>query len=205
MKLFKEASQAKQATGKIDGMSARRRTRGRAHPPPATVARQELLIGDSDATFRHFVHGLLAFSERVFAVREGFGQLIGLSGVQYTVLVSIAHLQQREAVSVSAVAAHLHFSGAFITTVTNQLERLGLIRKGRSSVDRRRIDLATTPRADQLLEGLAPAQRQVNDQLFEPLSREQFIELAGRMDALVSAGDKAVALLHYLRSAHAAR
>jgi MarR family transcriptional regulator, organic hydroperoxide resistance regulator len=186
-------------------MPPRRKSRTRAPSPPATVAREDLLVDASDATFRHFIHGLLAFSERVFAVREGFGQLIGLSGVQYTVLVSIAHLQQRETVSVSAVAAHLHFSGAFVTTVTNQLERLGLIRKARSEVDRRRIDLATTARADELLERLAPAQRQVNDQLFEPLSRAQFVDLAGRMDALVAAGDQAVALLDYLRSTRAAR
>lgn len=181
-------------------MTTRRKTRARSHHVPATIARRELLVGESDATFRHFIHGLLAFSERVMAVREGFGQLIGLSGIQYTVLVSIAHLQEREEVSVGSIATHLHFSGAFITTVTNQLERLGLIRKSRSQADRRRADLATTEKADQLLQRLAPAQQKVNDQLFEPLSREQFVELAGRMDSLVSAGDKAVALLGYLRS-----
>src|SRR5918999_286650 len=110
-------------------MPARRKSRSRAaRVAPATIARRELLVGDSDATFRHFIHGLLAFSERVIAVREGFGELIGLTGIQYTVLVSIAHLQQRGQVSVGTIATHLHFSGAFITTVTNQLERLGLIR-----------------------------------------------------------------------------
>lgn len=137
-------------------------------------------------------------------VREGFGELIGLTGIQYTVLVSIAHLQQRGQVSVGTIATHLHFSGAFITTVTNQLERLGLIRKARSQEDRRRADLATTEKADRLLQQLAPAQQQVNDQLFEPLSRAQFVELARQMDALVTAGDKAVALLGYLRSSRRA-
>ena len=181
-------------------MSVRRKSKTRPHAP-ATVARAELLIDDTDETFRHFIHGWLAFSERVIAVRDGFGELIGLSGIQYSVLVSIAHLQEREKVSVSGVAAHLHFSGAFITTVTNQLERLGLVRKTRSEEDRRRIDLVTTPKADQLLERLAPMQQQVNDELFAPLSRAQFVELAERMDALVAAGDKAVGLLGYLRAA----
>lgn len=184
----------------IDCMSTRRKSPARARNAPATVSRQELLVGESDATFRQFIHGWLAFSERVMAVREGFGELVGLSGIQYTVLVSIAHLQEREEVSVSSIATHLHFSGAFITTVTNQLERLGLILKTRSERDRRRADLATTPKADQLLLRLAPAQQQVNDQLFEPFNRAQFVELARQMDAMVSAGDKAVALLRYLRS-----
>jgi len=185
-------------------MPARRKSSSRPGHVPATVARRELLVGASDATFRHFIHGLLAFSERVMAVREGFGRLLGLSGIQYTVLISIAHLQEREEVSVGSIAAHLHFSGAFITTVTNQLERLGLIRKTRSAQDRRRANLSTTARADELLQSLAPHQRQVNDQLFEPLNRAQFVELAAQMDALVSAGDKAVALLQYLQSARSA-
>jgi DNA-binding MarR family transcriptional regulator len=186
-------------------MATRRKSSSRAGSVPATVARRELLVGDSDAMFRHFIHGLLAFSERVMAVREGFGGLLGLSGIQYTVLISIAHLQEREEVSVGSIAAHLHFSGAFITTVTNQLERMGLIRKVRSEQDRRRANLSTTARADELLQRLAPHQQQVNDQLFAPLSRPQFVELAAQMDALVSAGDKAVALLEYLQSVRAAR
>lgn len=181
-------------------MATPRKSRSRVRSAPPTVARRELLVADSDATFRHFIHGLLAFSERVVAVREGFGQLIGLSGIEYTVLVSIAHLQDREQVSVSSVASHLYVSGAFITKVTNRLERLGLIRKSRSEQDRRRVDLVTTTQGDELLERLAPAQQQVNDQLFEPLGRSQFIELARQMDALVGAGEKAVALLDYLRS-----
>lgn len=180
---------------------ATRHKRSSRSPAHATIARRELLVGESDATFRHFVHGLLAFSERVMAVREGFGKRIGLTGIQYTVLVSIAHLQDRGDVSVGSIAKHLHFSGAFITTVTKQLERLGLIHKKRSPQDRRRADLATTEKADLLLQRLAPAQQQVNDQLFEPLTRAQFVELARQMDALVNAGDKAVALLGYLKSA----
>ena len=167
---------------------------------PRTVTRKDLLVGDSDETFRQLVHGLLAFSERLMAVRQGFGQALGLSGVEYTVLVSIAHLQAHAQVNVNTVAEHLHLSGAFVTTITNQLERKGLIRKARDTVDRRRAVLATTPRGQQQLARLAPLQQQVNDALFEPLGREQFRELAGRVDALVEAADRALALLEYLRS-----
>lgn len=184
-------------------MPARKSEKGRPHPAPHTVTRGELLVDDSDATFRHFVHGLLAFSERVMAVRQGFGQMIGLSGVQYTVLVSIAHLQDQGEVSVSAVAAHLHLSGAFVTTVTNELERRGFIRKARAETDRRRVALATTRNGRDLLEQLAPIQRKVNDELFAPLGRGQFTDLAAQMDGLVLAADRALVLLDYLRSASA--
>jgi MarR family transcriptional regulator, organic hydroperoxide resistance regulator len=95
----------------------------RAGDPPRTVTRKALLIAESDAAFRHLVHGLLAFSERLMAVRQGFGQVLGLTGIEYTTLVSIAHLLERSPVSVTSVASHLHLSGAFVTIVTNQLVR----------------------------------------------------------------------------------
>jgi DNA-binding MarR family transcriptional regulator len=164
------------------------------------VTRRALLVSDSDDEFRHFVHGLLAFSERLMAVRQGFGQAIGLSGVEYTVLVSIAHLVERGRVSVNSVAAHLHLSGAFVTIVTNHLVQKGLIRKSRDTVDRRRAVLTTTPKGRGLLAELAPLQRQVNDALFEPLTKEHFRELAALVDPLVDAADRGLALLEYLRA-----
>ena len=167
---------------------------------PRTVTRRELLVAESDDEFRHLVHGLLAFSERLMAVRQGFGQAIGLSGVEYTVLVSLAHLLERGRVSVNAIAAHLHLSGAFVTIVTNQLAQKGLIKKARDTADRRRAVLTTTARGQRLLAELAPLQQQVNDALFEPLTKERFRELAALVDPLVDAADRALALLEYLRA-----
>jgi DNA-binding MarR family transcriptional regulator len=171
-----------------------------AHDAPPTVTRRELLVAESDQEFRHLVHGLLAFSERLMAVRQGFGQAIGLSGIEYTVLVSIAHLAEREQVSVNTIASHLHLSGAFVTIVTNQLAQKGLIRKGRDTVDRRRAVLATTAKGQQLLATLASLQQPVNDALFAPLTKERFRELAALVDPLVDAADRALALLEYLRA-----
>ena len=167
---------------------------------PRTVTRRELLVAESDEAFRHLVHGLLAFSERLMAVRQGFGQVVGLSGVEYTVLVSIAHLVERGQVSVNAIASHLHLSGAFVTIVTNQLVQKGLIRKGRDAADRRRAVLTVTSRGQQLLGKLAPLQQQVNDALFDPLTKDQFRALASLVDPLVDAADRALALLGYLHA-----
>jgi len=171
-----------------------------ARDAPRTVTRRELLVAESDEAFRHLVHGLLAFSERLMAVRQGFGQFVGLSGIEYTVLVSIAHLVERGQVGVNAIALHLHLSGAFVTIVTNQLVQKGLIRKGRDAADRRRAVLTMTPRGQQLLGKLAPLQQQVNDALFEPLTKDQFRALASLVDPLVDAADRALALLGYLHA-----
>jgi DNA-binding MarR family transcriptional regulator len=167
---------------------------------PLTVSRTELLVGGSDEVFRDFIHDFLAFSERVMAVREGFGSLIGLTGIEYTVLVSIAHLQARGPVSINMVARHLHFSGAFITTVTNGLVRAGMVAKRRDDQDRRRLAVSTTARADRALAQLAPVQREVNDLLFRDLGRAQFRALQKSMESFVEAGDQALRLLDYYRA-----
>jgi DNA-binding MarR family transcriptional regulator len=179
---------------------AKKRPRTRARRAPLTVSRPELLVDGSDDAFRDFIHDFLAFSERVMAVREGFGALVGLTGIQYTVLVSIAHLKARGPVSINMIARHLHFSGAFITTVTNGLEKAGLVVKNRDDRDRRRLSLSTTTEADRLLEELAPVQREVNDLLFRDLSRTQFRELQKNMEAFVASGDQAIRLLEYFRA-----
>ncbi len=98
------------------------KTRSRKVTIEATVTRPELLVEGSDRAFRQFVHDTLAFSARLQQVRGQLGQVIGLSGTQYTVLIAIAHLRgMDERVGVNLVADHLHFSGAFTTIEINKL------------------------------------------------------------------------------------
>ena len=92
------------------------KSRSRPVAPQPTVSRPELMVDNSDQAFRQFIHDTLAFSARLQQVRSLLGQVIGLSGTQYTVLIAIAHLGSGdERVGVNLVADHLHFSGAFIT------------------------------------------------------------------------------------------
>src|ERR1043166_1533407 len=94
-------------------------------PAPLTVSRPELLDRGSDAEFRKFVHGLLAFASRLETVRAGFARLVGLTPIQYTILISVAHLEAAGDVSVNMLADHLQLSGAFITIETGKLLRQG--------------------------------------------------------------------------------
>lgn len=108
-------------------------TRIRSAPQPLTVSRAELLVNGSDSEFRALVHAMLAFSARLQGVRERFAALVGLTGIQYTILISIRHLHNETEVTVGSVADHLHLSGAFITIETGKLVRSGLISKVRTS------------------------------------------------------------------------
>jgi len=131
-------------------------------------------------------------------VRDGFATLVGLTGIQYTILISISHLHADGDVTVSAVAGHLHLSGAFVTNETGKLLRLGLITKVQDLNDRRRVCLAVTSPGRELLSNLAPVQIPVNDVLFDFLSAQQFRALGPLIDRIVACGDRAISLLDYL-------
>jgi MarR family transcriptional regulator, organic hydroperoxide resistance regulator len=170
---------------------------------PLTVSRPELLINGSDRDFRALVHGMLAFAARLEAVRTGLAGVIGLTGIQYTILISVSHLEHSGDVSVSMIAAHLHISGAFVTIETGKLLKLGLLTKRPDPKDRRRVCLSITRKGAELLQRLAPTQAQVNDVLFEFLDAPQFRQFRALVDKMTDCGDRSVALLEYL-AGHAA-
>ncbi|MDE2792022.1 MAG: MarR family winged helix-turn-helix transcriptional regulator [Paracoccaceae bacterium] len=165
---------------------------------PLTVSRTELLEDGKDARFRALVHGLLAFSSRLEDVRQSFGSLVGLSGIQYTILISILHLQGSRGIGVKAIAEHLSLSGAFVTIETGKLVKLDLVRKCVNPKDRRRVLLEVTSKGRSLLNDLAPVQREVNDVLFETLSAEEFHLLGKIIGDLVGSSEKALALADYI-------
>jgi DNA-binding MarR family transcriptional regulator len=165
---------------------------------PLTTTRPELLVGGRDRDFRHLVHSLFGFAALHERIRAGHAKTIGLAGIEYTVLISIAHLSQDGDVSVKMVADHLYLSGAFITAITGRLLDHGLIEKKTDAGDRRRVTLTVSAKGRAALERLAPIQRQVNDVEFGALTREEFALLRGILDRLIESGDRAVALQTYL-------
>ena len=165
---------------------------------PLTTSRPELLSQGRDRQFRHLVHALFGFASHHERIRSGHGKAIGLAGIEYTVLISIAHLAVDGDVNVKTVADHLYLSGAFITAVTQRLLQLGMIHKRIDSGDRRRVTLSVSNKGRAALERLAPIQRQVNDVEFGCLSHEEFALLTGIVDRLIDSGARAVALQNYL-------
>ena len=172
----------------------------RARPLPRTISRPELLVGGSDAEFRRLVHNLFAFLARHDEIRSGHAKCIGLAGTEYTVLISIAHLAGRGDVNIKTVGAHLHVSGAFVTSVVRRLGERGLVEKRADPGDRRRVTLTVTEAGYGLLERLAPMQRQVNDVEFDGLGGKDFATLLEILDRLIDSSNRAVSLQHYLLS-----
>jgi MarR family transcriptional regulator, organic hydroperoxide resistance regulator len=165
---------------------------------PLTTSRPELLSDGRDRQFRHLIHALFGFAAHHERIRSGHAKVIGLAGIEYTVLISIAHLSQDGDVNVKTVADHLYLSGAFITAVAGKLMKLGLIHKKVDAGDRRRVTLTVSAQGRAALERLAPIQRQVNDMEFGTLTRQEFELLTGIVERLIESGAKAVALQNYL-------
>jgi DNA-binding MarR family transcriptional regulator len=165
--------------------------------PRLTVTKPELMPGGGDALFRKFIHDFLAFSARVNQCRAGFGERLGISGIAYTTLITIAHLQGEKGVGVSQIAEHLHLSGAFVTIEVSKLVGADLVKKRVNKSDRRRVLLTVTPKARRLLDDLASVQAPVNDALFGCLSSGAFEQLASMMADLVPCGDEAVSMLAF--------
>jgi DNA-binding MarR family transcriptional regulator len=165
---------------------------------PLTTSRPELLSGGRDRQFRHLIHALFGFAAHHERIRSGHAKVIGLAGIEYTVLISIAHLSRDGDVNVKTVADHLYLSGAFITAVAGKLMKLGLIHKKVDAGDRRRVTLTVSAQGRAALERLAPIQRQVNDMEFGTLTRQEFELLTGIVERLIESGARAVALQNYL-------
>jgi MarR family transcriptional regulator, organic hydroperoxide resistance regulator len=168
------------------------------HSAPLTVSRPELLVDGRDDAFRQLVHDCLAFSSRLLAIRDGYAAIIGLSGPQYTLLVSVAHLQDHGDVGVKSLAEHLNLSGTFVTTETNKLVQQGLLTKVKDQDDGRRVSLRVTAAARQKLSELSLVQQQVNNLHFGGIDAEQFLALRQIMPSLIASSDRGLSLLGHL-------
>jgi MarR family transcriptional regulator, organic hydroperoxide resistance regulator len=165
---------------------------------PLTVSNDALLVNGSDSQFREIVHNFLAFSARLEQIRSRFGAYIGLSGVQYTILMTIRQLQGRDGVGIRAIADHLAFSPPFVTNETTRLVKRGLVNKARHPDDARRVRLTVSSDGTALLSRLAPLQREINNVLFAPITPENFHAVRAMAQALRNSSQEAVLLSDYL-------
>ena len=182
-------------------MSSRKKLRA----APATVSKPELLVEGSDSEFRGLVHDLMAFAHHIEACRDGFGAIVGLTGVQYEIFMAVKRFESlagegAAGISVGQVAARLHRSGAFITLEVNKLVSRGVLAKAGDPADGRRVLLSISKQGEAIARTLAPVQQQVNDVLFACLDRKRFDRLRALASELVGCGDRATALIDYLSS-----
>jgi DNA-binding MarR family transcriptional regulator len=173
-------------------------------PAPATdatlmtVTRPELLVNGSDAEFRTLVHRLMSFSRYINAIRDGFGSFVGISGVQYEIMMWVERLQGADGITVGEVSTAMRQSGAFTTIETSKLVDKGLLEKSADLTDRRRVRLRITEAGSELVRSLATYQRRINDTLFASIKFDELGELNGTLRELLPCADHATNLLEFL-------
>jgi DNA-binding MarR family transcriptional regulator len=172
-----------------------RKTSARSPASPATVSRPALLVDGSDDQFRGLIHSLIAYGHRLDACRDAFAAIMGVSGVQYEIVMLVS---RGEGLGIGEIAERLHRSGAFITIEANKLVERRILAKASDPSDGRRVLLRTTPKTAELLKRVAPYQQRVNDVLFESLDARRFEQLRKLAADLLASGDRAVSLIDFL-------
>ena len=145
---------------------------------PLSISRPEILIDGSDREFRRLIHRMLIGAARLHAVREAIAEKIGVSGANYTMLMSTLHLQGTAGVSISALADYLEVSGPYVTGVINKLAAQGFVRKASNPKDKRGVLVRLTPAGRKKLLQAFEFICNVNDRLFDGVGREEYRAVA---------------------------
>src|SRR5256885_14897231 len=99
---------------------AKARKRG---APPRTISRPALLVDGSDGEFRGLIHDLIAYGHRLDACRDAFAPIVGISGVQYEILMLVG---RADGLSIGEVGGRLARSGAFLRLEGEKLSEGGV-------------------------------------------------------------------------------
>lgn len=171
----------------------------RSHEWPLTTGRSELLSNRSDMEFRRLLHGLMSYGRMINDIRSYFAEMLGISGVQYEILMAVQRLEGTEGISVSDTANWIRRSPAFVTNEVKALRSARLLTKEKAQDDRRKVLLRLTSMARKRIAELAPVQREVNDLLFETLSADEFKTMVKLIDQLLPCGEKALHRIELLK------
>ena len=145
---------------------------------PLSVTRPEILLDGSDREFRRLIHRMLIGQARLDAIRESIAARIGVNGTQYTMLMSVLHLQGTAGVSIGALADYLEVTGPHVTGVIGKLAASGFVRKAANPKDGRGVLVKLTPAGRKKLLQAFAFIAAVNDRLFEGVGREEYRAVA---------------------------
>ena len=152
---------------------------------PLTVNGEALLDADGgDRAFRELIYGIFTMTVNFDRIRERMAIALGLSGIQYHILMVVAELSVEAPATVTMVADRLHTSGPYVTMESKKLMRRGFLDKQRNPDDGRSVILALTPEGRDAVDAFAPHLREINDALFDGVGPETFArfrEIVGHM------------------------
>jgi DNA-binding MarR family transcriptional regulator len=121
------------------------------------------------------------------ALRLAAGATQAQSGISAAQLFVLRQLAEGSGMSISALAARTLTDRSSVAAVVDRLVERGLARRGVSAADRRRAEVAITPRGRQLLESAPPAPTSLLTAALTRLADTELHALADSVDRLVGA------------------
>jgi MarR family transcriptional regulator, organic hydroperoxide resistance regulator len=167
----------------------------RGYQPPVTITRRALLVEGSDVEFRRLIYRLLLVEERLRRARDFLARRIGLSGPQYTLLITVAYLQGASGIPVRSLAKNLRVTSAFITSESRRLIELGLLAKRPNPHDSRSTLISVTAAGRRRIGKLIPELRTINNAFFARVSARSFRAATGFLEQLLAGSQAVVAYM----------
>jgi len=161
-----------------------------SYHPPLTVTRRALLKRGSDVEFRRLIYRLLLVEERLRRARDHLGRLAGLTGPQYTMLITVAYLQGASGIPVQSLARNLRVTSAFITAESRRLLELGLLGKRTNPHDSRSTLLSVTAAGRRRIDRLVPELRRINNAFFGHVTARSFGHAVQFLEQLLAGSER---------------
>lgn len=170
---------------------------------PTTTHHEALLDSNgSDADFREMIYGIFTMTVNFDRIRESMATALGLSGIQYHILMVVAELSADAPVTVTAIAGRLHTSGAYVTMETKKLMRRGFLDKERNPDDGRSVIITLTDEGRAAIDAFAPYHQEINSELFGGIDAETFQQFRGIVDQMSRTSTRAAEKAEILARDH---
>lgn len=170
---------------------------------PTTTHHAALLDSNgSDADFRKMIYGIFTMTVNFDRIRESMATALGLSGIQYHILMVVAELSADAPVTVTSVAGRLHTSGAYVTMETKKLMRRGFLDKQRNPDDGRSVIISLTDEGRAAIDAFAPYHQEINSELFGGIDAETFQQFRAIVDHMSRTSTRAAEKAEILARDH---
>lgn len=146
---------------------------------PLSISRREMLVDGSDQEFRRLIHRMLITAARLADIRNAIAARVGVTGPQYTMLMSVLHFQGVAGISIGTLAGHLEVTGPHVTGEIRKLAAQGLVRKVVNPNDRRGVLVRLSAEGRKRLLRAFAFIRGANDRLFAQVTGAEFDALVG--------------------------
>jgi MarR family transcriptional regulator, organic hydroperoxide resistance regulator len=170
---------------------------------PRTTNTEALLDSDGgDADFRRMIYGIFTMTVNFDRIRERMATALGLSGIQYHILMVVAELSADMPVTVSIIAERLHTSGAYVTMESKKLIRRGFLDKQPNPNDGRSVIINLTQEGQDAIDAFAPHHQAINEELFDGIGPETFQQFRAIVDHMSRNSSRAADLAEILARDH---